>query len=51
MGSRLIFLRLFEGRLSDGVTQKGSPAGGWKSRCKPVGGGCRQIRVPVNAEG
>jgi hypothetical protein len=29
---------LFHLRLSDGVTQKGIPAGGWKCRCKPVGG-------------
>src|SRR5919202_5686256 len=38
-------------RLSDGGTQKGSPAGGWMGRCKPVGGVRRQIPSPGTSEG
>jgi hypothetical protein len=37
-------------RLSDGVTEKGRPAGCWMSWFKPVGGNRRQIRGFIRRE-
>ena len=38
-------------RLSDGGTQKGSPAGVWMCRCKPVEGIWRQIPISITSRG
>ena len=50
MGNRRKIPVLVVRRLSDGVTEKGNPAGDWLCRSKVVGGESRQIRFPANSE-
>jgi hypothetical protein len=49
-GQRVNIPVLPRARLSDGGTQKGSPAGGWMGRCKPVGGRQRESPASGNSE-
>ena len=49
-GQRVNTPVLLQGRLSDGGTQKGNPAGDWMCRCKLVGGSRRQIPVVIHSE-
>jgi hypothetical protein len=50
MDNRLIFLYRHGIVITDGVTQKDSPACHWMCRFKRVGGKGRQIRSSINAK-